>query len=274
MDLALFHRFATLAHRRAGISLHEGKLTLVEARVGKRVRALGLSDAGTYLRFLEDDRTGEELVQFLDVITTNFTSFFREPDHFELLRAQLAQCYQAGQRRVRLWSAASSSGEEPYSMAITLLDTLDDPALDARILATDLSSRMLARAQAGHYLEKAVAPVPPALRQRHFSPTGPDPKGNPQVTVSREARALVTFKRLNLAKPPFPMPGPLDVVFCRNVMIYFDQPVRQALITDIERLLKPGGLLLIGHTETLTGIQSRLGTVRPSVYQKPHGASR
>lgn len=273
MNQALFQRFADLAYQRAGIALHEGKQTLVEARVGKRLRALDLPDAASYLDFLEADRSGDELVQFLDVITTNFTSFYREPDHFEVLDKALRRCVEQGAGRIRLWSAASSTGEEPYSIALTLLGATEHARVDARILATDLSTRALARAAEGIYSDKALNTVPPGLRERHFSPAGRNRQGDAQFQISSEIKRLLLFKRLNLATPPFPMPGPLDAVFCRNVMIYFDRPVRQRLVAAIEGLLKPGGLLFIGHTETLTGLSTGLRTVRPSIYQKPGGST-
>ena len=257
-----FQKFCDIAYRQAGISLREGKEALVSARVSKRVRALGLRDSEEYLRFLESDPTGGELVSFLDVITTNFTRFFREPDHFDDLREALERWYGEGQRRFRIWSAASSTGEEPYSIAITVLETLAGRGADVRILATDISTRVLATASEGRYGESATRAMSPGLRSKYFDRV----PGSEAIQVRKVVRDIVTFKRLNLAQGPFPMKGPLDVVFCRNVMIYFDRPVRQQLVSEAERLMRPGGLLLIGHTETLTGISTGLSVLRPSVY--------
>lgn len=273
LNASLFKRFCDLAYSRAGIRLAPGKESLVATRVAKRLRALNLDSPRSYLDYLENDTSGNEIVQFLDVISTNFTSFFREKEHFDLLGRTIAQDYEQGQRRFRYWSAASSSGEEPYSMAITLLETLAgyEKGCDIRILATDISTRMLERANAGVYAAKAVADLSPGLRQRYFEQTRDDDGESECFSVVSALRALIVYKRLNLAAPPFPMVGPLDAVFCRNVMIYFDQPVRQRLVLEIERLLRPGGFLMIGHTETLTGIECGLNFEKPSIYRKPVG---
>jgi chemotaxis protein methyltransferase CheR len=274
MDRPLFERFTALAYEKAGITIKPGKEALVSARVAKRLRALSLADPAAYLGYLEGDASGEELLRFLDVISTHFTSFFREPDHFELLAAEIAALLARGQRRVRLWSAACSTGEEPWTMAMTALGVEGADAADVKILATDIAADTLAQAAAGRYAAERVEPVPPPLRARWFDRRG-DPRapGGETYEVKPALRALVTFGRLNLAQPPFPMRGPLDVVFCRNVLIYFDQPVRQRLLSAVEGLIAPGGLLCIGHTETLNGIKTRLRMVRPSVFRLPERAA-
>jgi chemotaxis protein methyltransferase CheR len=270
METQLFQRFAALAYEKAGINIKPGKEALVAARVAKRQRALSIPDAQGYLRYLEEDGTGEELAHFLDVISTHFTSFFREPDHFHLLEEEVARLAAAGQKRLRLWSAAASTGEEAYTMAMTVLGVPGAAALDVKILATDIAVETLRQAQAGVYPADRVDPVPPALRSRWFTrqkdPRDPD---GAVYAVRDELKQLVVFRRLNLTAPPFPMAGPIDVVFCRNVLIYFDQPTRQRLIGGLEGLLRPGGLLGIGHTETLSGIRSSLKLVRPSVFRRP-----
>jgi chemotaxis protein methyltransferase CheR len=273
MEAQLFQRFAALAYQKAGISIKPGKEALVSARVAKRLRALSIPDAESYLRYLEEDRSGEELVRFLDVISTHFTSFFRERDHFELLESDLGARVQAGQRRIRIWSAAASTGEEPYTIAMTALGVKGADALDLKILATDIAADTLRQAAEGRYAAPRMEPVPPALRARWFiRKSDPrDPQG--EVWEARpELKSRIAFRRLNLAEPPFPMQGPFDVVFCRNVLIYFDQPTRQRLISAVERLLRPGGLLCIGHTETLSGIRSGFKMQRPSVFRRPEGA--
>lgn len=274
MDPALFRSFRALAYEQAGIDLRDGKEALVLARVGKRLRALGLSSAAEYLSFLERDQSGDELVQFLDAISTNFTSFYREPEHFEHLRAHLEERLAAGADRLRIWCAASSSGEEPYTLAITLAETVAGRAVDWKLLATDISTQVLARARAGRYAKAQLAKVPPLFRDRYFARLGRAPGADEdEYEVRPELRERVSFARLNLVKPPFPMHGPLDAVFCRNVMIYFDRAGRQALVTEIERLLRPGGLLIVGHSETLNGIATSLRHVRPSEYRRPDGPS-
>jgi chemotaxis protein methyltransferase CheR len=241
--------------------------------VAKRVRALQLPDAAAYLELLERETGGDELLCFLDVISTHFTSFFREQDHFQELEKALATWSAGGQTRFRLWSCAASTGEEPWSMAMTIRAMPGAEKLDVRILATDIAAETLAQAQAGSYPADRVAPVPQALASR-FLRRGEPTAGEERWAVAEELRPLVVFRRLNLAQPPFPMKGPLDVVFCRNVVIYFDQATRQRLFSAIEGLLRPGGLLCIGHTETLSGIRTALRMVRPSVFRKPTQAGR
>ena len=269
MEPQLFQRFVILAYEKAGISIKPGKEALVTARVAKRQRALSIPDPESYLQYLEQDRSGEELVRFLDVISTHFTSFFREPDHFELLREELARRLAAGERRLRLWSAASSTGEEPYTMAMTALGVEGAAQADVKILATDISVDTLRQAAEGRYAAPRLEPVPEALRRRFFirqpGPSGPEGE---LWEVRPEVKALVTYRRLNLAEPPFPMKGPLDVIFCRNVLIYFDQPTRQRLVSAMEELLRPGGLLCIGHTETVSGLRCSLKMQRPSVFRR------
>jgi chemotaxis protein methyltransferase CheR len=273
MDDSLFQRFSALAYQKAGIHLKPGKEALVSARVGKRLRALDLASESEYVTYLEQEESGEELVQFLDVISTNFTSFFREPDHFDVLREVVERRLAAGQTQLRLWSAASSSGEEPYSIAIALRDQLENKGGDFRILATDISTRVLAQARDGVYPGARLAPLSKAQLTRHFRRLRDhaDPELE-RYEVLDQLKERITFARLNLSAPPFPMKGPLDMVFCRNVLIYFDRRVRQGLISEIERLLRPGGTLVIGHTETLTGIQSRFRMLRPSVFALPEAA--
>jgi chemotaxis protein methyltransferase CheR len=270
MEPQLFQRFTALAYEKAGISIRPGKEALVAARVAKRLRALSLADAGAYLAYIEDDSSGEELLRFLDVISTHFTSFFREPDHFDLLASDVEALLALGRRRIRLWSAACSTGEEPYTMAMTALSVPGADAADVRILATDIAADTLRQAAAARYCASRVEPVPAPLRARFFERRADpaDPAAD-VYEVRAEARALVSFGRLNLAQPPFPMKGPFDVVFCRNVLIYFDTPTRQRLLSAVEELLAPGGLLCIGHTETLSGVRSRLRLVRPSVFRAP-----
>lgn len=264
MDASLFRRFQELVARQAGIALKEGKEDLLIARIAKRQRALGLGSPRAYLRHLEADRSGEELVCFLDAITTHFTCFLRESDHFDFLADAVKRWRRQGRQRMRLWSAASSTGEEPYTMAMTVLEALEGEPGDVRILATDLSTAVLHRARAGVYDDAALAPLPAALRLRYFTRVSEG-----AWRAGESLRRMVVFKRLNLSAPPFPMRGPLDVVFCRNVMIYFDQGVRQRLVAAVESLLKPGGFLAVGHAETLAGLRSGLHALCPSLYARP-----
>jgi chemotaxis protein methyltransferase CheR len=265
MSRATFSRFRGLIYRLSGIALGEGKEGLVRARVSKRMRLLGLQDYDAYLDQLLSDPSGEEIIHLLDVISTNVTSFFREESHFQALSEITARWRTEKRSRLRLWSAACSTGEEPYSMAMTLLEALDGRPIDLKILATDLSTRALARACAGSYGADRTALVPRDFRARYFES---DVRYPSMLRVGPELRRIVSFARLNLARPPFPMSGPFDAVFCRNVMIYFDMEIRRHLLAQIHSLLRPGGYLFVGHSESLSGLTAGLKTVHPSVYVK------
>jgi chemotaxis protein methyltransferase CheR len=262
VDAATFHRFCGIAYEQAGITLGDSKEALVEARVGKRMRALGLATERDYLAYLENRANAEEIVNFLDVISTNHTSFFREPDHFELLRKTLGDWRQQGYRRLRMWSAASSTGEEPYTIAFTTTEVLDGSNIEWLLLATDISTKVLARAEAGVYAASKVELLSRAQQKCFFERTA----NTDELRVRQEIRNKVVFRRLNLATPPYPMRGPFDVIFCRNVMIYFDQIVRQRIISAMEELLAPNGLLIIGHAEALSGVRTSLRMLKPSVF--------
>lgn len=270
MDRATFEEFRTLVYQRSGINLTPAKAALVRARIGKRIRVLALPDECAYLRHVMDDVTGDEVVQLLDAISTNVTNFFREADHFELLETYIKERIREGQSRIRLWSAACSSGEEPYTIAVTALEAAGKTGSkfpDIKILATDISTRVLDHARRGVYSEEALQPVPRLLRARYFSSVKNG--GERQYHVKDEVRRLVTFRRLNLSSTPFPLRGPIDVIFCRNVMIYFDQATCGRIVGESDRLLRPGGYLLIGHSESLMGIPLKnLEAAGPSVYRK------
>jgi chemotaxis protein methyltransferase CheR len=268
MDAALLRSFAALARAEAGIHLLEGKEQLVAQRLAKRLRRLGLSDERAYLALLRGAGGAAELVHFLDAMATNFTCFFREREHFDALGAAAVRRAASGQRRLRFWSAAASSGEEPYTMAMVLEEALLGRDVDYRILATDLSTRALAEAVEGVYPEVRVARVPSQLRQRYFSRLDCRAGEGRRYAVGPALRERVAFARLNLATPPFPMRGPFDAVFCCNVMIYFDREVRQRLVAEIEHVLAPGGLLVLGRAETLNGIATALRPAGASTYQK------
>ena len=267
MDKKTFDKFRKIIYEKSGISLNEGKESLVTARVGKRMRALGITDHQEYLRHVLNDTAAEEIVQLLDAISTNVTSFYRETEHFEFIGKLAREWAEKGQRRFRFWSAACSTGEEPYSLAITLLESLKDferEELDIKILATDLSTRVLKMCEAGNYEKEKLASVSRPLVQRYFY--SHKKEGQDYYTVKEELKKLITFTRLNLSEPPFPMRGPFDTVLCRNVMIYFDKEARSALLDEIHRLLKPDRYLLIGHSENLTGVKSGFQVIKPSMY--------
>lgn len=261
-----FEQFKDLVYQKSGITLGPQKVALVSARIAKRMRALGLHSHEDYLHYVVGDESTVELVHLLDSISTNVTSFYREPVHFDLLADLVREWRVQSQPRFRIWCAASSTGEEPYTLAMTVLEALGGPHSDFRLLATDISTRVLETARRGVYSASKVDPIPRALLQKYFRKV--DAGYEPAYEANDELKRIVSFNRLNLSEPPFPMKGPFDVVFCRNVMIYFDNEVRRKLVLEISRLLKPGGYLMIGHSESLSGIVSPLTLVQPAVYRK------
>jgi chemotaxis protein methyltransferase CheR len=241
---------ADYIHGHAGIVLTEAKATLVYSRLAKRVRKLGLADFDQYCALVRSPEGAAERGEMLAALTTNLTRFFREPHHFDHFRRHVAPGLAAAARdgqRVRLWSAACSSGEEPYSMALTLLEQLPDAARhDVRILATDIDPHMVARARSGVYSAEAVSPIPAALRERYLRRDTVD--GQAVWRVDDAVRALVTCNELNLIGP-WPMKGRFDVVFCRNVVIYFDEATQVRLWSRFRDALVEGGRLYVGHSE-------------------------
>jgi chemotaxis protein methyltransferase CheR len=256
-----FERIATMLHEHAGIRLREGKEGLVRARLAKRLRALGLGDFDRYLAHVESERSRAEFTEMVDALTTNKTSFFREHSHFDVLREQVLP---ASQGALRLWSAGCSSGEEAYTMAMVLHESLDSASASrARILATDISHRVLAVAKAGRYSAETLADVPKALLQKYWRPLD----GGARYEAGPALRQLVQFGRLNLMAQ-WPMRGPFDAIFCRNVMIYFDKSTQQQLVERYRQLLRPGGYLFVGHSESLTGLSHQYRYIQPAVYAR------
>jgi chemotaxis protein methyltransferase CheR len=264
---AEFGRISDLVYRHCGINLHDGKRDLVRARIFKRLRACGVESAVEYIRLMEADATGQEFHHLIDAISTNLTSFFREGGHFAFLREKflpdLARRKQSSSPRVRAWSAGCSTGEEAYSLGMTLLDVLPS-GWNVKLLATDISRPVLATGRAGIYDKNRIATVPANLRARFLAPA--DAKG--KFRVSPELRGIIQFNYLNLMEM-WPFSGPLDFIFCRNVMIYFDKPTQQRLIQRFWDVLAPGGMLFTGHSESLTGVSHRFSYVQPTIYAKP-----
>jgi chemotaxis protein methyltransferase CheR len=259
-----FRAVSALVHRRCGINLHDGKYNLVRGRLARVLRETGLQDFDAYLRLVAADASGGELARLIDALTTNKTSFFREPQHFGLLRQRLLAELHVPGRRLRVWSAGCSSGEEPYSLAMVMDEELGSTA-DVRILATDISARMIAHARRGVYQEEALRAVPAASRLRHFRCVSAVPSRT--YEVSRRLRSLVRFARLNLLDV-WPMKGRFELICCRNVMIYFDEPTRQLLVDRFWDMLAPGGYLFAGHSESLAGLRHGLQYVQPAVYRR------
>ncbi len=266
MEEKTFNTFRDIVYQNSGISLGDSKKAMVSARVAKRMRLLQLKDHRQYLKYLMNDSSGNEITKFLDVISTNVTSFFRESAHFELLESIVSNLIDEGVSRLRIWCAASSTGEEPYTIAMTILLVTGEKKHDIKILATDISTRVLEKAQSGRYESVLMEKVPQSIKSRFFDVQKED---NEKYFVAKKSlRDMIVFRRLNLTKYPFPMKGPLDIVFCRNVMIYFDLETRQKLVSEIYGLLRQGGYLFTGHAESLSGLKTDFKCLKPSVYQK------
>ncbi|BAH37404.1 MAG TPA: hypothetical protein DGD08_01265 [Gemmatimonas aurantiaca] len=259
-----FSRITRMLHEHAGIRMREGKEGLVRARLTKRLRKLQLPDFDAYLTFVERDPTRREFAEMIDVLTTNKTSFLREASHFDFLRSEVFPNL-AG--TVRIWSAGCSSGEEPYTLAMLCNEGIRDIASrDVRILATDISHRVLAQAKAGVYPAEQMNDVPDAWMQKYWSQKQ-DTAGRTVCEADRSLRKLVQFAKLNLMER-WPMQGPFDAILCRNVMIYFDKATQQQLVERYWALLRPGGHFFVGHSESLTGLTHRFRYVQPAVYVK------
>lgn len=266
MDRRSFDRLRSIIYEKSGIALRDGKQALVCARLRKRMRVLGIQDYRDYVNCVSNDDDGAEIIGLIDAISTNVTSFFREPVHFDFLARAMLDWFRAGQTRFRFWSAACASGEEPYSIAMTLLETVKDRCVDMRILATDISTQALEKGMRGTYDEEKLSPVPPHMRTKYFDQL--TTRKGVSYAVNETLAKPILFRRLNLSAIPFPMSGPMDAIFCRNVLIYFDQITRKNFLDEAFRLLKRGGFLMVGHAESLTGMISDFKPVRPSIYIK------
>jgi len=256
-------------YRLVGIELR-GKEALVEARLSKQLRMLNLGSFAQLLELISTDATGDALTQMVDALTTNHTTFFREPQHFDFLRTTLVPEWK-GRPELRVWSAACSTGEEPYSIAFALLDALmKETPQHVSILATDISTRVLAVAQAGEYASDKLRHVPVDQMRRHLL------KGigtaSHHYLVKKSTKSVVQFRRLNLMQD-FSDLGMFAAIFCRNVMIYFDRDTQEELVNRLSKRLHPGGYLLIGHAESLNGLRHSLKYVLPAVYQKPRSSA-
>ena len=255
-----------LMYERCGIRLHQGKAALIQARLGKRMRQQGFADLEQYCHFLRQGAPEKEVQHVIEALTTNFTNFLREEDHFKfLVRHALPSVLAPDQKRFQIWSAACTTGEEPYSIAIYLSEHF--PPLggwDWRILASDVATKVLAKAEQGIYPEERVRMLPPEWLRKYFQRGTGRWEGHCRVKTSLSAR--VCFEELNLIAE-YKHPQPYEVIFCRNVMIYFDRPTQERMVQRICRYLAPGGYLLVGHSESLNGLRLPLRCLRPSVYQ-------
>lgn len=265
-----FDLIREIARAHAGIVIADFKRNMVFRRVSKRLRELGLSTVSDYCAILTGPHGEREIQPLINALTTNKTDFFREAHHFEhmeniALPRKRAQTKATGQRRLRIWSAGCSSGEEPYSIAMTLADSMHDlNHWDARILATDIDTETLKTGAAGVYDIRDSKSIPAAMRSKYVRTMAAD---KTRCSMSKMLRALVTFKPLNLLDP-WPMAGPFDIVFCRNVVIYFSKDTQRELFDRFADLIRLGGFLYIGHSESLYRVSTRFKIAGQSIYQR------
>lgn len=262
-----FDLFRRLIHRETGITLNDQKRPLVIARLGRHVRRLGFSSYRAYHDFLSDPAvSATERSTFVSAVTTNTTAFFREPYHFDVFRREIAtRATSRAGKPLRIWSAACSSGEEPYSIAISLARAVGSlGGLPGRILATDIDAAALERAASGRYARESLGEMPADELRRYFLA---EPDGE-HLSVHPKLREAVTFQRINLLSDAWSMPYAFDAIFCRNVVIYFDAPSRLRLFARLEASLAEGGLLFLGHAETLLGSGTSLRPCGQTVWRK------
>lgn len=268
-----FALFRDLVRAHTGISLSPQKRYLLQARLGKRLRALGLATYADYhRRLVEEGDTRGELTRFINAITTNKTDFFREAHHFEYLRDVVVPRFKArraagGDGRLRIWSAGCSSGEEPYTIAMTVREALGAGAgWDVKILASDIDTDILTRAAGGVYPLVQADPIPKRLLARYFLHGAAGQAG--LVRVGPELQAMIRFRRINFLDEPWPIRTSFDVIFCRNVLIYFDRPTQQRILERLVGFLKADGLLFLGHSESVHGLVMGLAHLGHTIYQR------
>jgi len=264
-----FDRIRKLVIEHTGISLSDAKRNLVYGRLAKRLRKMEIGDFGSYIQLLESPAGEEELANFTNAITTNLTSFFRENHHFEFLKSNVLPKLlrdNAGTKKIRVWSAGCSTGEEPYSIAMAIREVIpENKDWDIRILATDLDTNVLAHAQAGVYSVERINNVSKSRMKRWFMRG----KGNMQdsAKIRAELQQLISFRQLNLMKP-WPIKNQFDIIFCRNVVIYFDKPTQRVLFKRYHEVLKDTGHMFIGHSETMFKVSEDFNLIGNTIYTK------
>jgi chemotaxis protein methyltransferase CheR len=269
-----FRRLSEVIYTECGIKMPHQKRIMLESRLRKRLRDLGMTEFRDYCEYLfTEEGMRQELIPMIDVVTTNKTDFFREPRHFEFLAQtalpELMRIYGAGiARPLSVWSAGCSTGEEPYTIAMVLSEFWEkQPAFRFFVLATDISTKVLAKAILGIYKQERVETIPMILKRKYLTRSRDREKG--LVRIVPELRSQVRFRRLNFMAGDFGMREPMDIVFCRNVIIYFDKPTQERLIHRLCSHMIPGGYLFMGHSETLSGLNVPLVSAGPMVYRKP-----
>jgi len=267
-----FRFLKEIIYKESGIKMADTKRDLVQARLMRRMRELRIDDYGIYSEYLRENYNSE-LVNFINCITTNKTDFFREPSHFSFLIDRALPTLQAEfqlhlRRPLRIWSAGCSTGEEPYTLAMVLAEVQETrPAFRYEIIATDISTRVLEVARRAVYPMERIDPISPLYRKKYLL-RGRD-KNNPEIRIVPELRKKIRFGRLNFMVDDFALPESVDVIFCRNVIIYFDKATQEQLMHKFSRYLNRGGYLFLGHSESLHGYETPFVQVAPTIYRKP-----
>jgi chemotaxis protein methyltransferase CheR len=268
-----FNRLSQFIYKQCGIKMPIAKKTMLEARLQKRLRLLDVHSFSQYCDYLFSPRGLEdELILMIDLVTTNKTDFFREPDHFDYLVQQALPEWERRQkgssaRRLMIWSAGCSTGEEPYTLSMVLGNYAEASAgFSFNILATDISTRVLEKARTAVYEEEKIEPVPQQMKKKYLLRS--KDRNNPMVRIVPELREKVHFRRLNFMDNDFGMREQMDIIFCRNVIIYFDRATQERLLNQFCKVLSPGGYVFMGHSETLSGLDVPLTSVHPTVYRK------
>lgn len=262
-----FQMFADYLHQYAGINLTPQKKNLLITRLSQIIEKQGFGSFKAYFEFMQSDKTGKTLTEFINRISTNHTYFYREEEHFNYMKTkvlpEMTQVYKR-ERDLRIWSAGCSNGSEPYTLSMLLDEYLDKEfaSWDTKILATDISEKVLKQAEMGIYKATEIDKIPPIWKIKYFKQLSAD-----EYQVNEAIRHNVILRRLNLLSE-FPFKKPFHVIFCRNVMIYFDEPTKQKIVQKFYDKLLPGGYLFIGHSETIDRSSSPLKYVLPSVYRK------
>lgn len=264
MNDSTFKSFQKFIYEHSGIVLSDQKRSLLQGRIAKRIRALELKDEADYYSYVSGSGYEGELIELLNAVTTNVTHFFRESAHFDFLAKLLPELLKK-QSSLKIWSAACSSGEEVYTLLASSLSVLG-PQANIQILGTDLSSRVLTKAKKGVYSLEDASRIPPALLHRWFlKGTGP---AQGYILAKKELRSKTRFESLNLVHHPYAIKEQFDIIFCRNVMIYFDQDTRAQVVNELAKHLNAGGYLFTAHAESLAGFKHPFKTIAPAIYQK------
>lgn len=263
-----FNRLAALIYDETGIKMPRTKATMLEGRLRRRLRDTGTATLNAYCDLLfADPSANGEIDHLINAVTTNKTDFFREPGHFDFLaNTVLPTMMKQGRRRIRTWSAACSTGAEPYTMAMVLDRFAEANRMEYGILATDIDTEVLETARRGIYPAEQVDPVPSVMRQRYVAAS--TDRRAAKVRIAPELRSAIGFARLNLMDTHYPVGEPMDIIFCRNVLIYFDKPTQEAVVRRLCDCLRSGGYLFLGHSESIAGMDLPVKTVSYTVFER------